>query len=526
MKYLIIFITFIFFQGIQAQTDPKWDDTRSQNWPRECQEIQIKSSLDQKLQAAFFYKSKKRAPLIVSLHTWSGGYDQKDTLSWLAIVRDYNYIHPDFRGPNKQFEACGSPLAIQDIDDAIDYAIEQGNVDTNQIHVIGVSGGGYATLLTYMKSKHQINTFSAWASISNLVDWYYESVGRQQKYAKDIALSTQPESAAETSLVMDEEEAKKRSPYFMPTPVEQRKNSKLFIYAGIHDGYTGSVPISQSVKFYNKLIADIDPEAKEAQVPLEDLLTLLERRNTNFTHGDHLENGLIHYQKHYKDQIQLNIFEGGHELLIDGALDQVRPLKVLALGDSNGALEEGWVNQLRWLRFKDRFYNTSISGNTIGFDNLDRVALNTLSNLDQYLKAGVESLKGLDKILIMLGTNDCKAVFDDRLEEVPKHLEQLLQNIKAHPLYRQYQPKIYVVSPPPYAHDDQLIPKYKGGAGDIAWLFPRFKAISEKMDCVFIDVYSILLPEWGQYSADGIHMKPAAQKLVAEKIIAAWGDIN
>ena len=49
-----------------------------------------------------------------------------------------------------------------------------------------------------------------------------------------------------------------RSPFYMHTPVEKRKNSKLYIYAGIHDGYEGSVPISQSLAFYNKVVADFD----------------------------------------------------------------------------------------------------------------------------------------------------------------------------------------------------------------------------------------------------------------------------
>ncbi len=62
---------------------------------------------------------------------------------------------------------------IQDIEDAISFAIENGNVDTKNIHVIGASGGGYATLLTYMNTRFPIKTFSAWVPISDLKKWYY-----------------------------------------------------------------------------------------------------------------------------------------------------------------------------------------------------------------------------------------------------------------------------------------------------------------------------------------------------------------
>ena len=86
-----------------AQSDPKWDDTKAKDWPIECKKIDIISSLDGKMQNAYYYKShgNKLRPLIISLHTWSSGYKQKDSLSWQCIER--NYIHPDFRGPNTKF---------------------------------------------------------------------------------------------------------------------------------------------------------------------------------------------------------------------------------------------------------------------------------------------------------------------------------------------------------------------------------------------------------------------------------------
>ena len=190
MRKVLIIITGVFlisYNSSSAQVQPAWDDTDSQSWPSECRKIGITSTMDGKIQPAYFYSSKdKQRPLIVSLHTWSGGYEQKDTLSWACIAKDYNYIHPHFRGPNNNPMACGSTYAIQDIDDAIDYAIEKGNVDTTQIHIIGVSGGGYATLLAYMKTKYPVKTFSSWVPISDLYKWYYESEGRGTKYAYDI----------------------------------------------------------------------------------------------------------------------------------------------------------------------------------------------------------------------------------------------------------------------------------------------------------------------------------------------------
>ena len=175
-----------------AQQDPQWDNTTAKNWPEQCVEVVIPSSADGKNQAAYFYKSSgdQPRPLVVSLHTWSFNYQQEDPLSWLAIDKNYNYIHPDFRGVNNTFEACGSPLVSSDIDDAIAYAIENCNVDTGSIHIIGVSGGGHATLLSFLTSRHDIKSFSAWVPITNFVDWYRESEARNAKYAKHIAQAT------------------------------------------------------------------------------------------------------------------------------------------------------------------------------------------------------------------------------------------------------------------------------------------------------------------------------------------------
>ena len=159
LQLIIILLTIIFPFTIQAQEQNQWDDTKKSGWPEQFKEVNIPSTMDGSLQKAYFYRttSDRPQPLIVSLHTWSGDYQQKDPLIQEIMEKDYNYIHPDFRGPNYTQQACGSHFVIADIDDAISYGIEKGNVDLNNIHIIGVSGGGYATLLTYMQSRHKIN---------------------------------------------------------------------------------------------------------------------------------------------------------------------------------------------------------------------------------------------------------------------------------------------------------------------------------------------------------------------------------
>ncbi len=237
----------------------------------------------------------------------------------MIMEKGWNYIHPDFRGSNNRPEACGSEMVIPDIEDAIQYAIERGNVDPDNIHVIGTSGGGYATLLMYMKTSLDIGSFSAWVPISDLVDWYWACDSRGLKYAGDILLST-----GSLGSMLNTEEAKRRSPYFMETPVSMRKNSLLNIYCGIHDGYTGSVPITQSINFYNKVVSDMKGD-KDAVVSGEDASYMLSQRTFKPDEKAPLigvEGRRIHYRKQYRS-ITLTIFEGGHELLPDAAMEEL-----------------------------------------------------------------------------------------------------------------------------------------------------------------------------------------------------------
>ncbi|MBN2314477.1 MAG: hypothetical protein JXM79_11145 [Sedimentisphaerales bacterium] len=518
IRHTLCLILYLLAVPTLARDNSKKDDARSKDWPAECKQITIPSTADGKQQPAYFFRcaGKNPRPLIVSLHTWSNDYTQKDPLAPQCIADDYNYIHPDFRGPNRTPEACGSDLVSSDIDDAIDYAIHNAPVDTHSIHVIGVSGGGYATLLTYMRSKHDIRTFSAWASISDIERWYYESKGRKSHYARDIAMATTGKKFSGDTYYMNPESARQRSPILMQTPVKKRADSKLYIYTGIHDGYTGSVPITHSLRFYNKVVTDFDASQTDAMIPDEDILEMVVSRNFNAPRKDTLGGRLVHYQKRFSDKVQLTIFEGGHEMLTDVALDPIgNGKKILAVGDSNGAFSYGWVRQLAHLRFDDWIYNTAISGNTIGFDNNNNEKLNTLRNIDSYISDASTQLSGLDAIIIMLGSNDCKAVFTDQLERVPENLRSLIDKIKSNAIYQEYQPTIFIVSPPPYGPDEMLIEKYCHGGERIATLVPQFKDIAERKQCIYVDNYERLKGIFEYVTPDGTHLTPEGQKLMA-----------
>jgi hypothetical protein len=142
-------------------------------------------------------------------------------------------------------------------------------------------------------------------------------VERNNKYASDIITCT---DAGDT---YNEQKAKDRSPLFWETPIKQRKQAVLHMYAGIHDGFTGAVPISQSIDFYNKLLTDAKERDISRYASQADLETML--KTQAFSSADTLrkiDNRVIHYQKFSKN-ISLTIFEGGHEIMRNVALDLI-----------------------------------------------------------------------------------------------------------------------------------------------------------------------------------------------------------
>lgn len=509
------------------QKEPVWDQTAKKNWPAPFQQVQIKSTADNTAQQAWYCQSTGAVnqPLIISLHTWSGDYNQEDQLAAEALLRNWNYIHPDFRGANNRPEACGSPLVINDIEDAIRFAIQRGKVDTGNIHIIGVSGGGYAALLAYMKIRYPVKSFSAWVPISDLRSWYWESKGRKAKYADDI------EKVAMKNQGMDWKELDRRSPMQLSFPSALRKNATLHIYAGIHDGYTGSVPISQSMLFFNKIVAAIYPARKNILIS-ETLQQSLLAKRINPDADSHLKlnNRPIHLIRK-TDRVSLILFEGGHEMLVPSALslisaDQLKntgQLNILAIGDSNGAAPDGWPAQLQKLLPYSTIVNSCISGNTIGFDNLGQEKLNTLKNITRYLDETYRHLGPsgqLDYILIGLGTNDTKAVFKDQQKEVPVNLAKLFGLIKNYThLNNKKNPSVILLLPPPVEEQKADQAKYKGAAGRLQINIPLFKTVAANYQAVTLDLSMLQTKLNDGLTTDGIHLTGKAQFHVASIII-------
>jgi len=537
LTFSALLLMMLFAGKLDAQQPPAWDDTNKSSWPPEMELVGISSSADGTKQKAYVYRSKNKnpQPLIISLHTWSGDYTQHDPLVSEILARGYNYIHPDFRGPNNTPSATGSKLVVADIEDAIRFAVKYTNADPQNVHVIGVSGGGMATLLAYMNITYPVKSFSAWAPISDVEAFYWESIGRKQKYAGDVLRSVSSDS------VFNAEEALRRSPLAQKFPIALRKGSGLFIYEGVHDGYTGSVPITHSINMYNRLVGELKYSSSSLPVIMEkarddrdlvseqETISMVTRRyNPAADPKEKINDRAIYLYRHYGD-ISLTLFEGGHEQLpialslvpIDGQSVALKR-NIFTLGDSNGQMPGGWVDQLRLLLPASDIFNISKSGNTIGFDNGGEKQLNTLRNIDQYISDAKENIgrSKYDYFIFCLGTNDAKAEFAGKQEEVIANFEKLIGRIKANPYLRRSKPRFVFVTPPPIGTKG-IQEKYKGGNERLSILIPKVTEIAQKNGFTVVDIYSPLQQAFEVYAPDGVHMSAAGQKIIAQRILAS-----
>ena len=234
------------------------------------QELFVKSSIDGSSQPVLFHAcSEANRPLLVGLHTWSfDRFNQVDNMLPYAREHNWNLLLPEFRGPNLPGnphcqDACGSKLAKQDVFDAIAYVVEHYEIDTDQIYLLGLSGGGHMALLAAAMHPEVFKAVAAFVPISGLKSWHDDD--GMYVEALEACLGGPPDEA-------HIKEYRKRSPMHFISRLA-KVNLKIF-----HGKYDPVVSVTQSVKLYEKIS-----------------------------------------KKFPQSRVFLDVFDGGHEMSMDAA---------------------------------------------------------------------------------------------------------------------------------------------------------------------------------------------------------------
>ena len=278
----------------------------------------FKSTADGTEQPFYWYDPglPEAVPLVVAFHSWGADYRMASPARTVAAYcgeKGWAMVYPDFRGPNKRPQACGSDLAVQDVLDVIEWAKKARPIDADRVYLIGGSGGGHMTLLMAGRHPRVFAGAAAFCPISDLARWYADSVLRKNSYAANIvsACGGLPDERPD--------EYAKRSPL---SHLEKARAAGLPVYiaTGIHDGHKGSVPVGHAIRAFNALAdkADCISEADIAAMETSEAVPA----NLEFAGRDpfYAQKSRVHLRA-TSANARLTVFEGGHDGNYPAGLD-------------------------------------------------------------------------------------------------------------------------------------------------------------------------------------------------------------
>ncbi len=298
-------------------------------------EIKYPCKIDDSMQPAFMLKASAAGPrpLVVALHTWSYTYKGPSAeYERFARLYDWNLIFPDFRGPNWTPEACGSEFVVSDLEDAVAFMKSECDIDASRIYLTGGSGGGHCTLLMAGRRPDLWTAVSAWCPISDIAAWHRQCLGTSHGgYATHIEMSCGGNPQEDTAAAR---EARKRSPL---TWLPNAAALPVDINTGIHDGHTGSVPVSQSLEAYNVLAR---PEDRISQEDIGSIVGTEKVPDSLSFDGEDPSYGVKIHLRRQSANVRMTLFEGGHDAFTGAAFDWLsRQCRGIAADWNSGSTE-------------------------------------------------------------------------------------------------------------------------------------------------------------------------------------------
>lgn len=200
--------------------------------------------------------------------------------------------------------------------------------------------------------------------------------------------------------------------------------------------------------------------------------------------------------------------------------------RVLCYGDSN---TWGYIPNTEYNRYNKKERWTAILQELLGekFEIIEE-GLNSRTLISEDTRPGKEGKNGfaylipcldthdpIDLVVLMLGTNELKQMYNKSAKEIGEMLEEYfvktILNRKSQ--FRATTPKLLIISPPSVNENKEYSKdKYKGANEKSKQLSQIYKDIADKYNCYFIDTTDLNVGE------DGVHMTKDSHVELANRI--------
>lgn len=130
------------------------------------------------------------------------------------------------------------------------------------------------------------------------------------------------------------------------------------------------------------------------------------------------------------------------------------------------------------------------------------------------LRALLESHRPLDRLIVMLGTNDCKARFAATPAQIAAGLHAVIDIVTASALPGLPAPRLLLVSPPSLRERGWLAPMFSGGESLAKTMAPCYAAVAAQRGVEAFDAGSVATVDL----MDGIHLDDAAHLAIGEAL--------
>ncbi|SDR94779.1 Dipeptidyl aminopeptidase/acylaminoacyl peptidase [Christiangramia echinicola] len=195
------------------------------------------------------YKSGQKLPLIVNPHGGPQGIRDNwgfNPEAQLFASRGYATLHVNFRvsgGYGKKFLKAGfgeiGRKAMDDVEDGIDFVIDQGWVDKDRVAIYGASHGGYAVLRGMTKTPEKYACGVDYVGVSNLNTFMETIPPYWEKYREFLYKIWYNPGIADEKKIMDE---------ISPALHVDKIKKPLFVVQGANDPRVNIDEADQMVK--------------------------------------------------------------------------------------------------------------------------------------------------------------------------------------------------------------------------------------------------------------------------------------